>query len=200
VRVDNDIYRRLGSTWWDDEVGEFGSMRFRINPVRLACVDRVIGEVARVPGPGGLLLQEWRCTAFAEPNTRVWEKLIKPAELVALLQKHGLDDREMRGLIPRRDPMASFLDFHRRAQGRLTLEELGRRLDFGRSNHIEASYTGYAARRAGRRSSCNGIRLTGMDRCPLAGRATRTSRAIPLRSRAARYSWRALGQVPRDRG
>lgn len=35
-KVDNDIYRRLGHAWWDDEVGEFSSLRFWMNPVRFA--------------------------------------------------------------------------------------------------------------------------------------------------------------------
>jgi SAM-dependent methyltransferase len=38
-RVDNDIYRRLGREWWDDDVDD---------------ADRVIGEIARVLKPGGL--------------------------------------------------------------------------------------------------------------------------------------------------
>ena len=202
--VNNDIYRRLGHTWWDDDVGGFSTLRFWINPVRfgyfkrvidreqafalgrrklldvgcgggllaeefarlgfevtgidpapetidtarahaassglsieyqtgvgehlpfpetsfdhVACcdvlehvddVDRVIGEIARVLRPGGLLfydtinrtltskiavikvMQEWRSTAFAAPNTHVFEKFIEPGELYALA-------------LPRLDPM-----------------------------------------------------------------------------------------------
>jgi 2-polyprenyl-6-hydroxyphenyl methylase / 3-demethylubiquinone-9 3-methyltransferase len=261
ARVNNDIYRSLGYAWWDDDVGEFSTLRFWINPVRfgyfrrvidreqalahgrrklldvgcgggmlaeefarlgfevsgidpapetietarthaatsglsieyhtgvgehlpfadrsfdhVACCDalehvddvaRVVGEIARVLRPGGLFLydtvnrtmisriaiikvmQEWRSTAFAAPNMHVWEKFIKPAELIALLERHGLAPDEMRGIVPRRNPIATLLDFRRRAQGKITFKELGRRLDFQESDHLEASYMGYATKRVG---------------------------------------------------
>lgn len=256
--VNNDIYRSLGHAWWDDDVGEFSTLRFWINPVRfgyfqrvlqrekalerglrrlldvgcgggllaeefaraefevtgidpaaesiatarahalasglrieyqtgagehlsfadasfdhvVCCdvlehvddVDRVIGDIARVLRPGGLffydtvnrtiiskiaaikVMQEWRSTAFAAPNSHVWEKFIKPAELAALCARHGLEPREMRGIVPRRNPIATLLDFRRRVQGKITFKELGRRLDFQESEHLEGSYMGYAAR------------------------------------------------------
>jgi 2-polyprenyl-6-hydroxyphenyl methylase/3-demethylubiquinone-9 3-methyltransferase len=260
-KVNNDIYRRLGHAWWDDDVGEFSTLRFWINPVRfgyfkrmlgqepalasgrrrlldvgcgggllaeefarlgfevtgidpapetidtarahaassglsieyqtgsgehlpfadgafdhVACcdvlehvddVDRVIEEIARVLKPGGLffydtinrtliskiaiikVMQEWRSTAFAEPNSHVWEKFIKPGELTALLARHGLTPGEMRGIVSRRNPLLGLLDFRRRVRGRITFKELGRRLDFQESEHLEASYMGYAVRKAG---------------------------------------------------
>ena len=263
-KVNNDIYRRLGHAWWDDDVGEFSTIRFFVNPVRfgyfdhilkrekalergrrklldvgcgggllaeefaraglevtgidpapetietarahaagsglsieyqtgpgerlpfpeesfdhVACcdvlehvddVDRVIREVARVLRPGGLfffdtinrtliskiviikVMQEWPSTAFAAPNTHVWERFIKPAELGALFERHGLEQREMRGIVPRRNPIAILLDFRRRVQGRITFRELGRRLDFQESDHLEGSYMGYAIKRMGWRS------------------------------------------------
>ena len=257
-QVNNDIYRRLGHAWWDDDVGEFSSLRFWVNPVRFACfervfkrekvldrglrklldvgcgggllaeefaragfevtgidpapesieaarahasasglsidyrtghgerlpfpdaafdhvtccdvlehvddLDRVIGEIARVLRPDGLffydtinrtflsrlavikVMQEWRCTAFAEPNSHVWEKFITPAELVALLERYGLDQREMRGIVSRRNPLSILLNFHRRVKGRITFQELGRRLDFQESEHLGVSYMGYATK------------------------------------------------------
>jgi 2-polyprenyl-6-hydroxyphenyl methylase / 3-demethylubiquinone-9 3-methyltransferase len=259
--VNNEIYRRLGHAWWDDDVGEFSTLRFWINPVRfgyfkrtvdleqalgpgrrrlldvgcgggilaeefarlgfevtgidpapetietarahaatsglsieyrtgtgeqlpfangafdhvVCCdvlehvddVERVVGEIARVLRPGGLffcdtinrtliskiamikVMQEWRSTAFAAPHSHVWEKFIKPVELIAMLEKHGLAPRQMRGILSRRNPIATLLDFRRRAQGKLTFEELGRRLDFHEGDDLDASYMGYAARRAG---------------------------------------------------
>jgi 2-polyprenyl-6-hydroxyphenyl methylase/3-demethylubiquinone-9 3-methyltransferase len=258
-RVNNDLYRRMGHAWWDDDVGEFSTIRFFVNPVRfryfervltqerviasgkrklldvgcgggllaeqfarlgfevtgidpapetietarahanasglsieyetgsgenlpfseesfdhVACcdvlehvddVDRVISEITRVLKPGGLFLydtinrtfmsklavikvmQEWQSTAFAEPNLHVWERFIKPAELVTLLERRGLDQREMRGIsIRRRNPLATLLDFRRRVQGKITFRELGRRLDFHESGDLRVSYMGYATK------------------------------------------------------
>jgi 2-polyprenyl-6-hydroxyphenyl methylase / 3-demethylubiquinone-9 3-methyltransferase len=257
-KVNNEIYRNLGHAWWDDDVGEFSTLRFWINPVRfgyfqrvlshhkvlqrgqrslldvgcgggllaeefaragfevagidpapetiatarahaatsglhieyqtgsgeqlpfadasfdlVACCDvlehvddvnRVISEIARVMKPGGLFLydtvnrtfisklamikvmQEWRSTAFAAPNSHVWEKFIKPEELVILFRRHGLEQREARGIMPRLNPIATLLEFRRRVQGKITFKELGQRLHFQESDHLEASYMGYATR------------------------------------------------------
>jgi 2-polyprenyl-6-hydroxyphenyl methylase / 3-demethylubiquinone-9 3-methyltransferase len=132
-------------------------------------VGRVIAEISRVLKPGGLffydtinrtfisklaiikLMQEWPSTAFAAPNTHVWEKFIRPAELVGLLERHGLDQREMRGIAPAGlNPFPLWLAFRRRAQGRITFKELGRRLAFRETGHLDASYMGYAVKPAPR--------------------------------------------------
>jgi 2-polyprenyl-6-hydroxyphenyl methylase / 3-demethylubiquinone-9 3-methyltransferase len=259
-RVNNDVYRRLGHAWWDDDVGEFSTIRFFMNPVRFGYFERVLGqeeslergqrtlldvgcgggllaeefarvgfevtgidlapesietarahasasrlsveyetgsgehlpfpdgafdhvtccdvlehvddvdlviaEISRVLKPGGLffydtinrtfmsrlavikIMQEWPSTAFAEPNLHVWEKFIKPAELVGLLECHGLDQREMRGIAPASlNPIPLWLNFRRRAQGKITFKEFGRRLAFCETGHLDASYMGYAAKR-----------------------------------------------------
>lgn len=261
-QVNNDMYRRMGHAWWADDVGEFSTIRFWVNPVRfgyfervlnrdralergrrklldvgcgggllaeefarigfdvtgidpapetvqtarthasvsglsieyetgsgehlpfpegvfdyVTCcdvlehvdnVDRVIAEIARVLKPGGLffydtinrtfisklvmikVMQEWPSTAFvSEPNVHVWERFIKPAELVGLLDRHGLDQREMRGISPQRlNPIRLLLDLHRRAQGKISFMELGRRLALQETGNLGASYMGYAERTA----------------------------------------------------
>jgi len=43
-RVDNDLYRRLGHAWWDDDVGEFSTIRFFVNPVRYGYFERVLTQ------------------------------------------------------------------------------------------------------------------------------------------------------------
>ncbi len=258
-RVNNDIYRSMGHAWWDDDVGEFSTLRFWINPVRfgyfarilgvqgalergrarlldvgcgggvlseefarsgldvtgvdpapesieaarahaaassldieylvgtgeqlpfpdgsfdhVACcdvlehvddVDRVVAEIARVLRPGGLffydtinrtaisklaiikVMQEWPSTAFAAPNSHVFERFIKPEELVALFGKHGLESGEMRGIMSKRNPLLVLLDFRKRVKGKLTFKELGQRLAFQESEHLEASYMGYAQKK-----------------------------------------------------
>jgi 2-polyprenyl-6-hydroxyphenyl methylase/3-demethylubiquinone-9 3-methyltransferase len=260
LSVNNDVYRRLGHAWWDDDVGEFSTLRFFVNPVRfgyfkrildqergqaqsglvlldvgcgggilaeefaraglrvtgidpapesiqtalahaaasglsieyrtgsgeqlllanaafdvVACcdvlehvddLDRVIGEVARVLKPGGLfffdtinrtfvskiamikVMQEWRSTAFVEPNCHVWERFIKPAELRQVLERYGLEQCGLRGITARRNPFAAWLNFRRRAKGRISFRELGRRLAFCEGDDVRVSYMGYAKRTA----------------------------------------------------
>jgi 2-polyprenyl-6-hydroxyphenyl methylase / 3-demethylubiquinone-9 3-methyltransferase len=254
--VNNEIYREMGHAWWDDDVGEFSTIRFFVNPVRtgfflrmierecvpdraklldigcgggilaeefarvgfrvtgvdpapetiatakahattsglsidyavgsgeqlpfadesfrlVACcdvlehvddVERVVSEVARVLEPGGLFLydtinrtflsklviikamQEWPSVAFAAPNTHVWEKFIKPAELIELFERHHLGQREIRGIESRANIVANWLDLRRRAKGLISFKELGQRLRFREGPHLEVSYMGYAVK------------------------------------------------------
>jgi 2-polyprenyl-6-hydroxyphenyl methylase / 3-demethylubiquinone-9 3-methyltransferase len=258
--VNNDLYRQLGHAWWDDNVGEFSTLRFFVNPVRfgyfkrildrergpaqsglalldvgcgggilaedfaraglrvtgvdpapesiqtaqahalasglsieyrtgsgeqlpladaafdlVACcdvlehvddVDRVVGEVARVLKPGGLfffdtvnrtfvskiamikVMQEWRSTAFVGPNCHVWERFIKPAELRQALARHGLEQRDVRGITSHCSPLAVWLNCRRRAKGQISFRELGQRLAFCEGDDLDVSYMGYAQRLA----------------------------------------------------
>jgi 2-polyprenyl-6-hydroxyphenyl methylase / 3-demethylubiquinone-9 3-methyltransferase len=254
-QVDNDLYRRKGDAWWDDDCGEFSTIRFFVNPVRYAyfkrvfesetavgrtildvgcgggilaeefakdgfevtgidpapesittarahatasalsitynvgsgeqlpyggssfdmvscCdvlehvddVERVLTEIARVLRPGGLffydtvnrtcmsklavikVMQEWQATAFAEPNSHVWEKFIKPRELVKAMRCRGLINRQLRGISVRRGPIGTLLDFRHCARGEITFKELGARLGFHESRDLRVSYMGYAVK------------------------------------------------------
>jgi hypothetical protein len=60
VRVNNDVYRRLGHAWWDDEVGEFSTIRFWVNPVRFGYFERVLDQ-ERVLGRGMRKLLDVGC-------------------------------------------------------------------------------------------------------------------------------------------
>lgn len=94
------------------------------------------------------VMQEWPSTAFSEPNMHVWERFIRPAELRRLLERHSLDQREMRGISARRNSIANLLDFHRRVKGQISFKELGQRLAFHESDDLSVSYMGYAVKRA----------------------------------------------------
>ncbi len=254
-QIDNNLYRRKGGDWWDDDAGEFSSIRFFVNPVRygyfkdlladvgvqtgrvldigcgggilaeefardgfevtgvdpapesietarahaaasllriayqtgsgedlpfaeqsfdiVTCCDvlehvddvqQVLREVSRVLKDGGLFLydtvnrtlksriamikvmQEWKTTAFAPPNAHVWEKFIKPRELMTMLEQAGLQHREMRGISVHRNPIGTVLDFRARARGEITFQELGERLGFHESRDLSVSYMGYAVK------------------------------------------------------
>ena len=79
-------------------------------------VDRVISETARVLEPGGLYcstpspnrtcaskllaikaVQEWSLTRLTDVAFHEWDMFITPAELAAILERHGLAPGETTG-------------------------------------------------------------------------------------------------------
>lgn len=258
MQVNNEIYSRRGHAWWDEDEGEFATIRYFVNPVRfgyfrrilereydggprfrkvldvgcgggllaeefartgfevtgvdpsepsirearrhaeegglriehstaageqlpfgsahfdvvLCCdvlehvedVGQVISEISRVLRTGGIfcydtinrtfrswiavikVMQDWPATAFAEPNSHVWKKFIRPAELTDLLARHGLVQRDIRGIAPRSNPVRILMNFNRCARGRISYRELGHSLDMRESSDVSASYMGYAVK------------------------------------------------------
>ncbi|WP_438853514.1 bifunctional 2-polyprenyl-6-hydroxyphenol methylase/3-demethylubiquinol 3-O-methyltransferase UbiG [Agromyces sp. M3QZ16-3] len=130
----------------------------------VADVDPVAAEVARVLRPGGVFLydtvnrtrrsrllviramQEWRCTRITDAEIHEWAMFITPAELSAVLDRHGLAAAETVGLAPRAGLPAIVRDLLRTRRGRMTYGELSRRLDFGEVADVRVSYLGYAVR------------------------------------------------------
>lgn len=127
-------------------------------------LDRVIAETARVLKPGGVYLfdtinrtlaskflaikvmQEWRVTRIIDTPLHVWDMFIKPAELTAVLRKHGLHLGEIVGLGPRTAKPKALLGFVSAKQGRISYGELSRRLNAGRIKNANMSYMGFATR------------------------------------------------------
>jgi 2-polyprenyl-6-hydroxyphenyl methylase/3-demethylubiquinone-9 3-methyltransferase len=125
-------------------------------------LDRVVSETARVMKPGGLYLfdtinrtvqsnllaikvmQEWPLTRIFDAQIHDHGMFIKPAELTAVLERHGLHVGEMVGLGPRESIPRAVLDFIRAHQGRITYGELSRRLDAGQVSSTAVSYMGFA--------------------------------------------------------
>ncbi len=124
----------------------------------------VIRESARVLKPGGILFydtinrteqarasnifaaQQFPLTAFFPPETHIWEKFITPAELTALLEANGLENREMTGLragLP--DGQVAWLLVLRKL-GRLTFAELGEKLRFQIGGGLDSNYIGWAVK------------------------------------------------------
>ena len=130
----------------------------------VADVDRVIGETARVLKPGGLYLfdtinrtlaskvlavkavQEWRLTRLTAVAIHAWDMFITPAELAAILRRHGLALGEVTGLGARARPLAVLRAYAGARRGRITYGELSRRLDVGRVASTAVSYMGFAVR------------------------------------------------------
>jgi 2-polyprenyl-6-hydroxyphenyl methylase/3-demethylubiquinone-9 3-methyltransferase len=130
-------------------------------------LDRVIAETSRVLRPGGLylydtlnrtvrskliaikLMQEWRATAFMEPDLHDWRMFIKPSELHGLLGRRGLENRDLVGISPAPNPIALIREMRRRVRGQISYAELGRRIGMRRSRDKSVIYAGYAVKRDG---------------------------------------------------
>jgi 2-polyprenyl-6-hydroxyphenyl methylase / 3-demethylubiquinone-9 3-methyltransferase len=130
-------------------------------------VDRVISEAARALEPGGLFLfdtctrtrtrkllaisaaQRWRLTRLTDIAFHDWDMFITPAELAAVLKRHGLALGETTGLGARAKPFAALRSLASARLGRITYGELSRRLDVGQVSSTAVSYMGYAIK-AGR--------------------------------------------------
>ncbi len=69
LQVNNEIYRQIGHAWWDDDRGEFATLRYFVNPIRFAYVSRVLaGRLTRtvldVGCGGGILAEEFARAGF----------------------------------------------------------------------------------------------------------------------------------------
>ena len=127
-------------------------------------VDRVIGETARVLRPGGLYLfdtvnrtrtskllaikaaQQWPLTRLTDLTIHDWDMFITPAELAAILERHGLAPGETTGLGARAKPLAVLRSLASARLGRITYGELSRRLDVGQVSSTALSYMGFATK------------------------------------------------------
>ncbi len=127
-------------------------------------MDRVISETARVLEPGGLYLfdtlnrtrtskllaikaaQQWPLTRLTDIAFHDWDMFITPAELAAVLERHGLAPGQMTGLGARATPLGALLTLARARLGRITYGELSRRLDIGQVTSTAVSYMGYATK------------------------------------------------------
>jgi 2-polyprenyl-6-hydroxyphenyl methylase/3-demethylubiquinone-9 3-methyltransferase len=130
-------------------------------------VDRVITETARVLEPGGLYLfdtinrtrtsrllaikavQQWRLTRLTDVEFHDWDMFITPAELAAILERHGLAPGETTGLGARAKPLTVLRSLASARLGRITYGELSRRLDIGQVSSTALSYMGFAAKAHG---------------------------------------------------
>jgi 2-polyprenyl-6-hydroxyphenyl methylase / 3-demethylubiquinone-9 3-methyltransferase len=126
----------------------------------------VVAEIARVLKPDGMFLfdtinrtwvswlfiikiaQDWKVTAWEAPRTHVWSKFVKPRELMALMAKHRLVGRELRGIGPACNPLAALRSARRRAKGLISRRALGAKLGLRECGDLEASYMGFAVKTA----------------------------------------------------
>ena len=126
--------------------------------------DVVIGEIARVLKPGGAFLfdtinrtlrsnlvaiklaQDWRPTRLIPRDVHVWDKFIRPDELVALMDRHGMAHQDLTGLSPPINPLPVVGALLQHKLGRLPFAELGEKLRLRQSRDLSISYMGFALR------------------------------------------------------
>ncbi len=125
---------------------------------------QAVAEAARVLRPGGLylydtinrtlrskllfikLFQEWKPTAFMEPNLHDHAMFIRPHEMEEHLRAAGLKPGPIVGLAPAIPPPRAIALLRARAKGRITYGDLGRRLRIAESRDTSGLYAGSAAK------------------------------------------------------
>ncbi len=124
-------------------------------------LDTVIAEAARVLKPGGVylfdtinrtvlsklvvitLFQEWSATRFVTTNLHDWHMFIKPAELRAVLAKHGFDCRAIVGINPTGNPLRALHALYRLKRGAISYAEIGTRIPMAVGKRTPIQYAGY---------------------------------------------------------
>jgi 2-polyprenyl-6-hydroxyphenyl methylase/3-demethylubiquinone-9 3-methyltransferase len=124
--------------------------------------EHVISEVARTLKPGGVFFydtvnrtwlsklalikisQDWDFTRWTEPNVHVWKKFIKPAELVAVMNRYGIDNQELRGIASKKNPLALIWILRALRKGKLSNREIASELALCETEDLRISYMGYA--------------------------------------------------------
>jgi 2-polyprenyl-6-hydroxyphenyl methylase/3-demethylubiquinone-9 3-methyltransferase len=127
-------------------------------------VDRVVSEIARVLKPGGVFFfdtinrtwqsnllaikaaQDWALTRLVPRNVHVWERFVRPQELAASCELHGMEAREFAGLSPKANPLRALASLVRLKLGRISFGEMGRTFVLAKSRNLSLSYMGYAVR------------------------------------------------------
>ena len=130
-------------------------------------LDATIGEAARVLKPGGVylfdtinrtlasklvvirLFQEWRWSRFVTTNFHDWSMFIKPADLRAVMARHGLDCRETVGINPQGNPLAAARALWQLKRGAITYANLTARLPMAVGGRTPILYAGYAIKSPG---------------------------------------------------
>lgn len=128
-------------------------------------VARVIQEISRVLVANGIffydtinrtffswfaaikLAQEWKMTSFLPPHLHDWKHFIKPQELLQYMQCCHLHNQAVLGMSPRAHPFTIINLFLKYKRGKVTLAEIGKRMDFQISRDLSASYIGYALKK-----------------------------------------------------
>jgi hypothetical protein len=90
------------------------------------------------------LLQEWPATSIMPTKVHNWKMFIKPRELLAALARHGIENRELRGMKPEANPLQLVGVLRRLKRGEIGFADLGKQGGrFIESPDVSVSYLGY---------------------------------------------------------
>ena len=92
------------------------------------------------------LLQEWKATSFMTPNFHDWNRFMKPEKLHALMQRHGIANRETRWLSMSGNPLQIIRILRQLKRGAVTFGEIGDRLYARVSDDLSVEYIGYGVK------------------------------------------------------
>jgi 2-polyprenyl-6-hydroxyphenyl methylase/3-demethylubiquinone-9 3-methyltransferase len=95
------------------------------------------------------LFQEWRATAFMEPNLHDHAMFIRPQEMREHLERAGLIPGDIAGVAPSVPPPKAIALMRARVKGRLTYGEFGRALKIAESRDTSGLYAGSAVKPSG---------------------------------------------------
>jgi len=123
----------------------------------------VISEVVRTLKAGGVfcydtvnrtwlskvalikISQDWAFTRWTQPNTHVWEKFIKPAELTAVMNACGLANQGLKGISSGRNPLSLLSSLRALRKGKLSSrEDIVAAFALCETEDLSVSYMGYA--------------------------------------------------------
>ncbi len=90
--------------------------------------------------------QDWGLVASSIKDAHVWEKFIKPGELISILHANGLDLREVKGLTPTKSPIGVLRTMLKVRKGIIHGPEIGKELPLHVTDDISISYIGWAVR------------------------------------------------------
>lgn len=130
-------------------------------------LDSAVAASARVLKPGGVylyetvnrtklswlivirLLQDWPPTRLLPSNLHAFEKLIRPGELERLMERHGIESRDLTGMWPDAGLVQIAWTAIQLKLWRITPAEAARRLALRTSPRTALSYAGYGIRENG---------------------------------------------------
>lgn len=91
-------------------------------------------------------MQEWKRWSIIPPKLHVWQMFIKPDEIKSLLHENHLDWKEHCGIKPNISYLKMLRYLRKRAAGKLTYEEFGKKFLMVKSRSTRIMYMGYAVK------------------------------------------------------